>query len=258
MVSAVQKSIAVILGVSCVAALGYASSVGWFSSKVNEGEVVWESTRDVADGESLHLQQVSATLQSGSGQQKQLVDHKVFLGMLNAGSQSFQVGLNEINRNWDVSYVPMVLETIKFLPGRLRAELVGVLGSKTGKNFGNDFDAWYQWIWKQKYQPHPQYSQFKASLYQRIDQRFAEYFQETDGAKIRLDEIRWGGVVRDGIPPLKNPKMLRAAEAKYLGDNDVVFGIKLNGDARCYPKRILAWHEMFKDTIGGESVCGVY
>ena len=64
--------------------------------------------------------------------------------------------------------------------------------------------------------------------------------------------------MRDGIPPLKNPKMLSVAEAKYLGDNDVVFGIKLNGDARCYPKRILAWHEMFKDTIGGESVCGVY
>ena len=57
---------------------------------------------------------------------------------------------------------------------------------------------------------------------------------------------------------MKNPKMLAAGDAKYLGDSDVVFGVELNGDARCYPKRILAWHEMFKDTIGGESVCGVY
>ena len=52
--------------------------------------------------------------------------------------------------------------------------------------------------------------------------------------------------------------MLPANDAHYLADTDVVFGIELNGDARAYPKRILAWHEMFKDTIGGESVCGVY
>lgn len=77
-------------------------------------------------------------------------------------------------------------------------------------------------------------------------------------ATIRLDEIRWGGVARDGIPPLKNPKMLEAPEATYLADGDVVFGIEINGDARAYPKRIMAWHEMVKDIVGGESVNGVY
>ena len=77
-----------------------------------------------------------------------------------------------------------------------------------------------------------------------MDERFPEYFKETGNPKIRMDEIRWGGVRRDGIPPLKDPEMLSAAEADYLSDSDVVFGIELNGDARCYPKRILAWHEM--------------
>ena len=52
--------------------------------------------------------------------------------------------------------------------------------------------------------------------------------------------------------------MITANQANYLADTDIVFGIELNGDARCYPKRILAWHEMFKDTIGGQSVAGVY
>ncbi|MGI9305345.1 MAG: DUF3179 domain-containing (seleno)protein, partial [Gammaproteobacteria bacterium] len=33
---------------------------------------------------------------------------------------------------------------------------------------------------------------------------------------------------------------------------------ELNGDARAYPKRILAWHEMFVDKVGGEDVAGVY
>jgi hypothetical protein len=133
-----------------------------------------------------------------------------------------------------------------------------ILEAKTEQNFGPDLDAWHQWIWSQKSEPHPGYAEFKSRLYSRIDPSFAEYFQDADKRTIRLDQIQWGGVKRDGIPPLKNPKMLAASDADYLSDTDVVFGIDLNNDARCYPKRILAWHEMFKDTIGGESVCGVY
>ena len=37
-----------------------------------------------------------------------------------------------------------------------------------------------------------------------------------------------------------------------------MFGLSVNGDARAYPKRILAWHEMFVDTVGGVPVAGVY
>ena len=46
--------------------------------------------------------------------------------------------------------------------------------------------------------------------------------------------------------------MISASEAEYLEDSNVVFGISLNGDARAYPKRILAWHEMFVDKVGGK------
>ena len=52
--------------------------------------------------------------------------------------------------------------------------------------------------------------------------------------------------------------MLNADEADYLDDDNIVFGIEINGDARAYPKRILAWHEMFTDTIGGVDIAGVY
>ena len=73
-----------------------------------------------------------------------------------------------------------------------------------------------------------------------------------------MDEIQWGGVVQDGIPPLRNPKMISAKEAKYLEDDNIIFGIEINGDVRAYPKRILAWHEMFTDKIGGVDIAGVY
>ncbi|PIB25426.1 hypothetical protein BFP77_01000 [Maribacter sp. 4U21] len=52
--------------------------------------------------------------------------------------------------------------------------------------------------------------------------------------------------------------MLTAAEATYLDEDDVVFGIEINGDVRAYPKRILAWHKMFVDTLGDIPVAGVY
>ena len=52
--------------------------------------------------------------------------------------------------------------------------------------------------------------------------------------------------------------MLAAREATWLEDDHIVFGVAINGDVRAYPKRILAWHEMFKDRIGGLELAGVY
>ena len=167
--------------------------------------------------------------------------------------------LNKISDNWHPGSATMMVEIARFAKNaRAVSEMFSLIETKTGQNFGTDFEKWRQWIWKQKYDPHPEYAKFKSDLYSKIDPRFSEYFRVTKDSKIRLDEIRWGGVVRDGIPPLKDPEMIPAADADYLADTDVVFGVDLNGDARCYPKRILAWHEMFKDTVGGESVCGVY
>ena len=189
---------------------------------------------------------------------RKIVKAASFLEMLRGDRVQIRKTVAEIEKNWDDSYVPMILEVVRFMRPQQRLQFFSLMESKTGQELGLDFDRWMQWNWKQDYKPHPEYAVFKSQLYSVVDPRFAEYFAEPEGAKIRLDEIRWGGVRRDGIPPLKNPKMLEAADANYLSDSDVVFGIDLNGDARCYPKRILAWHEMFKDTIGGESVCGVY
>ena len=96
-------------------------------------------------------------------------------------------------------------------------------------------------------------------LRRTLGDHFSDYFDDSTGnALIRLDEVRWGGVRRDGIPPLDRPRMIPAQEAHYLEPEHVVFGLERNGDARAYPKRILAWHELFKDTVGGVPVTGVY
>ena len=88
--------------------------------------------------------------------------------------------------------------------------------------------------------------------------RFREFFPPNVTSLIRLDEVDWGGVPPNGIPPLEYPEYLPAEDAEYLDDDDIVFGIAVAGDARAYPKRILAWHEMALDRVGGVELTIVY
>jgi hypothetical protein len=141
---------------------------------------------------------------------------------------------------------------------RIRERLIRFLEKQTGERFGHDLQRWRQWLWRRPYDPHPGYLAFKAALYGRIDPRMAEFFTPGASSLIRLDEIDWGGVRVNGIPPLSYPSTVAAGEARYLGDKNVVFGISVNGEARAYPKRILAWHEMARDRLGGVELTIVY
>ncbi|MEO1367872.1 MAG: DUF3179 domain-containing protein [Acidobacteriota bacterium] len=164
----------------------------------------------------------------------------------------------EVEAHWQPGMAPMVLELGRIANRDSRGRIYRLLERQTGKRYGSDTDAWWQWIWSQELEPYPTYPYFKALLWGFIDTRFVDYFSSDRPITIRLDEVRWGGVVQDGIPPLREPAMIAADEADYLRDDHVVFGLEVNGDVRAYPKRILAWHEMFTDTVGGVSVAGVY
>lgn len=163
-----------------------------------------------------------------------------------------------ITERWRDAYATMLVELVLLSPPEAHGRILGLLERGTGQRFGADLDRWYDWIWRSDPGTHPEYAAFKATLYNAIDPRFRAYFDDAPRTTIRLDEIRWGGVLRDGIPPLDHPKMLAAGAASYLDGDNVVFGIEWNGDARAYPKRIMAWHEMVRDRIGGEELNGVY
>ena len=167
--------------------------------------------------------------------------------------------LEEIKRTPHPGNAIMLLEVLPYVRDPAIADgVVKLLEQETGVDAKGDRDQWYKAIWRKPYKPNPAYAEFKAKLYRKIDPRFEEYFSNDRQSTIRLDEVRWGGVRRDGIPPLKNPKTITAREATYLADSDVVFGVVVNGEARAYPKRILAWHEMVKDVVGGKTINGVY
>jgi len=138
------------------------------------------------------------------------------------------------------------------------SRLGAFLGERTGQSFGVDVARWQQWLWDQPYDPHPDYGEFKAVLYGQLDPRFQDFFGSPLRTAIRLDEVQWGGVAVNGIPPLDHPAVVAAAEADYLADDNIVFGISVNGESRAYPRRILAWHEMALDAVGGEELTIVY
>ena len=88
------------------------------------------------------------------------------------------------------------------------------------------------------------------------------FWPRTDFTKTGVDwrEIKSGGPSKDGIPPIDAPKFERLVAGKAggwaTGINDVepVITLSINGDARAYPLRILVWHEIVNDKIGGVPV----
>ena len=69
---------------------------------------------------------------------------------------------------------------------------------------------------------------------------------------IPVENIRGGGPPKDGIPALFNPEYLTAKAAdKLLKPDEKVLGLNIKGVSRAYPIRIMSWHELVNDEIGG-------
>lgn len=83
---------------------------------------------------------------------------------------------------------------------------------------------------------------------------------KTDFSKSNIDlsEVRNGGPPRDGIPPIDNPKFVAVSEATDLVEREPVIGLEIKGDARAYPLRVMTWHEIVNDRVGGVPVAITY
>jgi len=71
---------------------------------------------------------------------------------------------------------------------------------------------------------------------------------------IDLSEIGDDGNTRDSIPPVREAKYTSVDKLKDLGPLEPVLSIGINGDFRAYPLRILLWHEIVNENIGGVPV----
>jgi hypothetical protein len=85
--------------------------------------------------------------------------------------------------------------------------------------------------------------------------RWRAEWPHTDFSKhsVAFDDILSGGPPKDGIPSIDAPVFAPVAEAD-LPDQEPVIGLTIGDDARAYPLRILIWHEIVNDVVGGVPV----
>ncbi len=106
----------------------------------------------------------------------------------------------------------------------------------------------------------PDYLRVKRAIFTGVIPGWEKIFVE---GEIDWRHVSWGGVLIDDraydttdapcncIPAADNPPVSPAAEATWLKDEDIVFGIAVNGAYRAYPRRIMEVREMVNDTLGG-------
>ncbi len=193
----------------------------------------------------------------------------------------------------DPLYVPAMVDLARFvqLP-EVRTAIYDAVNTLIGEDLEPQWSEYLIYVSANDMPLPPGYDTWKGTLLGTlIDPNFERFFdgvQET--ARINLAEAVWGGVVVDGIPSLVNSPQITPEEAaeqaleitytdprsgvvenycrgddcSYPAQDEFVFGVYMNGDARAYPLRLLNWHEMFNDVIGhaplydapgGEVVC---
>ena len=197
--------------------------------------------------------QVPALAQEGAETEVAELARMVF-----ARSPGVRAGaLAALRERGDADVVPALIQALRFLPED--DEINAALHALTG---AEGIESWHDWIlWQEGHpeiEPFAGFDGFKADAMAVVDENFRLFLGAGVAHEIRLEEIVWGGVLKDGIPALVNPTHVAAADASYLGNDELVFGVEIAGDARAYPLRILDWHEMFNDVVGGVPVALAY
>jgi len=170
-------------------------------------------------------------------------------------SQHYRVeALKTLEELGDLTAIPALIEMLRF-NDLFGISPIPVLEKITGQKHGDAWDKWHEWLQAhEEIRANKSFLAWKADIYARIDPAFENFLYPGVPYRLRLEEIVWGGVRKDGIPALINPKHVMPGEANYLTPQELVFGVSINDDHRAYPLRILDWHEMFNDVVGGKAV----
>jgi len=75
------------------------------------------------------------------------------------------------------------------------------------------------------------------------------------------------GMVADALPALVDPEAITPREValmaevergKYLVPSDKIIGVAIGDESRAYPLRVLVWHEIVNDVVGGVPIAITY
>lgn len=176
------------------------------------------------------------------------------------------IALAEIAESKDPRVVWIISDLMRFLSGQ---DLTALLTDVASKLLEKELPAQNPWgvvtdhliAWD--IPAPPDYLPVKRTIFTGIVPGWDRIFVEGD---IDWRLVSWGGVLIDDraydttdepcncIPAADNPEVTSADEAQWLKDDDIVFGIGINGEYRAYPRRIMEVREMVNDTLGGRDL----
>jgi hypothetical protein len=58
--------------------------------------------------------------------------------------------------------------------------------------------------------------------------------------------------------PLRSSSYVKVADTGFVRDPDMVLAVKINNEAVAYPVRLMAYHHVVSDTVGGTPICATY
>jgi len=174
--------------------------------------------------------------------------------------------LHTLAESEDARLAWLIVDQMRFVTNfRLNRELAISADKLLGTSLAG-FDAWHKLTdrliaWD--IPAPPDYLKYKRKIYVDVLPAWAPLFQEGD---IDWRHVAWGGVRIDDrefdrtdtpcncIPAADNPEVVTAANANWLADDAVVFGIEVNGEYRAYPRQIMEVREMVNDSLGGRNL----
>ncbi len=176
------------------------------------------------------------------------------------------LALGEVVDAGDVRVVWLISDLMRFASGQ---QLTSELNGAAAKLLGIETPSLNPWgivtdhLMAWDIPAPPDYLGSKREIFTNIVPGWDKIFVEGD---IDWRHVSWGGVLIDArpfdttdepcncIPAADNPPVSNAADATWLKDDDIVFGIEVNGEARAYPRRIMEVREMVNDTLGGRDL----
>ena len=177
-----------------------------------------------------------------------------------------EFALMNIGTSGDLRLAWLISDLMRFISSRgINVQLADAASELLGKDIPID-NAWGELTdiliaWD--IPAPPNYLEMKRAIFTSVLPDWAPLFEE---GQIDWRHVSWGGVPIDArpfdqtdercncIPAADNPEVSMAAEATWLKDSDVVFGVVVNGEARAYPRRIMEVREMVNDTLGGRDL----
>jgi hypothetical protein len=136
-------------------------------------------------------------------------------------------------------------------------QVTEALAALTGQRFASDAE-WYRWLAANPQPLPPDYARWKGRLLALIDPAYASIFGGAIPAGVRPELVMWSGLRPGELPRLNAPATTGKDGAGYLEGGDTVFALQLGGVTRAYPARILTWHPVVHDQVGGVAVVVTY